>query len=411
MKICENPDILNIVYIFKIILNIAVVVAIVAVIIMIMLDVIKIITSADADNKNGKKNITKRLGAMVIILLVPSIISFVLSLVTQAAEYGNCIENANQDYIAIAYANFASEYVQKAEETKSYNDLSLAIRYTSKVKDESLKEELTRRIEAVQKYLDELNKGPSGGQIIGGSTSSPTIYGYFTTGNCQPSSSIKVLAEEPDPSCAINYWGNKNYLDSNSYVYPKDKNGKSLGAWPSNYSSIPTTIKIENSYLSGKFIWPVTPTNGVYNRGYDHVGIDIAAPVGAPIYSPVDGTLVYSHWGNTVNKGSDETAYSVRITLKDKETFFGVEITEVFLTHLSGIIYRCSSKTECNREIKKGELIGFVGTAAGTATSSGFAPHLHMSIYNFYNYDAGLTTEQIDDFYNMRDGKLIKAGG
>lgn len=184
MKICENPDILNIVYIFKIILNIAVVVAIVAVIIMIMLDVIKIITSADADNKNGKKNITKRLGAMVIILLVPSIISFVLSLVTQAAEYGNCIENANQDYIAIAYANWASEYVQKAEETKSYNDLSLAIRYTSKVKDESLKEELTRRIEAVQKYLDELNKGPSGGQIIDGDAPALTIDGYFTTGNC-----------------------------------------------------------------------------------------------------------------------------------------------------------------------------------------------------------------------------------
>ena len=411
MKICENPDILNIVYIFKIILNIAVVVAIVAVIIMIMLDVIKIITSADADNKNGKKNITKRLGAMVIILLVPSIISFVLSLVTQAAEYGNCIENANQDYIAIAYANWASEYVQKAEETKSYNDLSLAIRYTSKVKDESLKEELTRRIEAVQKYLDELNKGPSGGQIIGGSTSSPTIDGYFTTGNCQPSSSIKVLTEEPDPSCAINYLANQGKINKDDYVYPKDKNGKSLGAWPSNYSSIPTTIKIENKYAKDYFIWPVTPTNGVYNRGYDHVGIDIAAPMGTPIYSPVDGKLVYSHWGNTVNKGSDETAYSVRITLDTMFLHDDVLVTDVFLTHLSGIVYRCSNVNECNRKIKKGELIGFVGTAAGTATSSGFAPHLHMSIYNFKNYDAGLTTEQIDGLYGMYNGKSIKAGG
>lgn len=411
MKICENPDILNIVYIFKIILNIAVVVAIVAVIIMIMLDVIKIITSADADNKNSKKNITKRLGAMVIILLVPSIISFVLSLVTQTAEYGNCIENANQDYIAIAYANWASEYVQKAEETKSYNDLSFAIRYTSKVKDESLKAELTRRIEAVQKYLDELNKGPSGGQIIGGSTSSPTIDGYFTTGNCQPSSSIKVLTEEPDPSCAINYLANQGKINKDDYVYPKDKNGKSLGAWPSNYSSIPTTIKIENKYAKDYFIWPVTPTNGVYNRGYDHVGIDIAAPMGTPIYSPVDGKLVYSHWGNTVNKGSDETAYSVRITLDTMFLHDDVLVTDVFLTHLSGIVYRCSNVNECNRKIKKGELIGFVGTAAGTATSSGFAPHLHMSIYNFKNYDAGLTTEQIDGLYGMYNGKSIKAGG
>lgn len=411
MKICENPDILNIVYIFKIILNIAVIVAIVAVIIMIMLDVIKIITSADADNKNGKKNITKRLGAMVIILLVPSIISFVLSLVTQAAEYGNCIENANQDYIAIAYANSASEYVQKAEETKSYNDLSLAIRYTSKVKDESLKAELTRRIEAVQTYLDELNKGPSGGQIVDSDVSAPTIDGYFTTGNCQPSSSIEVLTEEPDPSCAINYWANKVVLNKDDYVYPKDENGKSLGAWPSNYSSIPKTIKIENKYAKDYFIWPVTPTYGVYRFVYDHNGIDIEAPVGTPIYSPVDGTLVYSHWGNTVNKGSDETAYSVRITLDTMFLYDDVLVTDVFLTHLSGIIYRCSSVNECNRKVKQGELIGFVGTAAGTATSPGFAPHLHMSIYNFKSYDAGLTTKQIESLYKMSNYKKIKAGG
>ena len=63
-----------------------------------------------------------------------------------------------------------------------------------------------------------------------------------------------------------------------------------------------------------------------------------------------------------------------------------------------------------------GELLGFVGNAAGTASSSGVAPHLHMSIYPASSYSSGLKTLIIQDFYDIKCGSScknisIKAGG
>ena len=60
-----------------------------------------------------------------------------------------------------------------------------------------------------------------------------------------------------------------------------------------------------------------------------------------PIYSPVDGDLLYSTWGYTSNLGSDETAYAVTIAPSTKYEYNGVIIDEIFMTHMSGIRYRC----------------------------------------------------------------------
>ena len=76
---------------------------------------------------------------------------------------------------------------------------------------------------------------------------------------------------------------------------------------------------------------------------------------GTPIYSPVDGTLDYSEWGHTSNMGGDETSYSVSITMNKAVNVGGKTVKTIFLTHMSGIRYRCARGT-CNRTVKKAPL-------------------------------------------------------
>lgn len=115
--------------------------------------------------------------------------------------------------------------------------------------------------------------------------------------------------------------------------------------------------------------------------------------------------MTYSEWGHTSNRQGDETAYSVSINLDKPTTYEGVNIGTVFLTHLSGIRYRCNP---CNQHVKKGELLGFSGNASGRQV---WAPHLHMTLYPKDNYNGGLRTRGIESLYGISDGCQLQAGG
>ncbi len=415
MRVCEDPDILNVIYIFTRMLNLIVIITIVILIIMVILDIIKMISNSDLDTKKGTKNITKRVAAAIIVFLVPSIVNIVLNVVGTTFEYGDCLNNSNREYISLANANKAEEYLKIAEEKMTSDAIYNAQKYIDKITDENYKKQLQNRLNAVEKYVADKQEASTPPQTIPPSTSPGTTLdtsGYYTTGDCNPPTTITVLDSEPNPSCAINYWANQypSIVKSSDYVYLKDEKGQSLGAWPKDYASIPTQINYTKTYLNGTFIMPVTPERGTYNFVYSHNGIDLMAAIGTPIYAPVDGTLMYSEWGHTVNKGSDETAYTVSIVMDQAVSFEGKELKQVFLTHLSGIRYRCSSTSDCNRKVKKGELVGFVGNAGGNAETVAYAPHLHMSIHPAGDYNSGLWTEQIEKLYNLESGQRIEAG-
>ena len=216
-------------------------------------------------------------------------------------------------------------------------------------------------------------------------------------------------ASEPCPNQAILYW--KRFLKQENFIFPMDKKTNlPLGAWPKDYAKYPTQLSGYKTYHK-YYIWPITPINGTYTTVYTHQSMDIMSSFGTPVYSPVDGTLVYSEWGGTQNRGSDETAYSVTITPSHTVSFAGTAINEIFLTHMSGIRYRCSWG-KCNRSVKKGELLGFSGNAAGTSESIGWAPHLHLTFYNKSSYrGTGLYTPSLEKFYGISNKTKRKAGG
>ena len=183
-----------------------------------------------------------------------------------------------------------------------------------------------------------------------------------------------------------------------------------MGAWPKDISSIKMQLTDYKTYQNGKVIIPTTPADGQYKAGYEHNGIDITAYFGTPVYSPVNGVIEYSEWGHTRNKSGNETSYTVTIKMDGYITIDGKRVNKFFMTHMSGIRYRCSYG--CNKRVKMGELIGFTGTASGsTCGSSTWAPHLHITVYPDNNYSGGLTTVQTEKIYGLKSGMSIKAGG
>lgn len=420
--ICTDPDAMTILRMVKTILTIAKIILPLIIIVTASIDFAKLVIAGNFENFKGPlEKLMYRLIAAVLVFFIPTLVNVIFGFIDENIDVVACFDNASLENIDAAYESKAIILLTQAEyslDSQDYEDASYAV---SKLEDGETKDNYLARLEKLHsliysKYeIDYIPRKITINNNTGNTTSSGSLVASgtpYSTGNGIMTPGIK-LSIEPDPSTAINYWSsNYNYIDANNFIYPTDANTKlSLGAWPKNYSVYTTQLSDYYVYLD-TFIFPVTPENGTYHFVYEHNGIDIMSSFGSPVYSPVDGTLEYSEWGHTVNKGSDETAYTVSIELDKPVNINGVAIQEVFLTHMSGIVYRCSSISTCNRRVQKGELLGFTGNAAGTAESIGWAPHLHMTLYPKGDYSSGLSSSIIQDkVYGLGSSNTVKAGG
>jgi murein DD-endopeptidase MepM/ murein hydrolase activator NlpD len=112
----------------------------------------------------------------------------------------------------------------------------------------------------------------------------------------------------------------------------------------------------EGAYGTGAFTWPA---GNHYLSGNDywsgHLGIDIAAGEGAPIYAADSGVVVFSGWALV--------GYGNMVMIdhgNGYQTLYG---------HMSSIV------ASCGRSVAKGAIIGYSGST-GNATG----PHLHFEV-------------------------------
>jgi len=110
------------------------------------------------------------------------------------------------------------------------------------------------------------------------------------------------------------------------------------------------------SRFGGGSYWTNPLPNGTWVRGFyaGHSGIDIAAPIGTPIYAANAGPILYAGW-NSWGYGS-----TVVIGHGPFSTLYG---------HMSSIA------VSCGQTVAAGQVIGTVGSSGN---SSG--PHLHFEI-------------------------------
>ncbi|GGA67273.1 murein hydrolase activator EnvC family protein [Ornithinibacillus halotolerans] len=123
----------------------------------------------------------------------------------------------------------------------------------------------------------------------------------------------------------------------------------------------------DTSVSSSNFIWPASGSRSsnygyrvdpiTYQRSY-HLGIDIAAPTGTPVYASTNGVAV---------RGNLSSTYGNHILVVTK--IDGVDYTTLY-AHLSGFA------VGDGEVVKQGQVIGYIGS---TGRSTG--PHLHFEVH------------------------------
>jgi murein DD-endopeptidase MepM/ murein hydrolase activator NlpD len=118
-------------------------------------------------------------------------------------------------------------------------------------------------------------------------------------------------------------------------------------------------LPADGAYGSGAFIWP-TSNHSVSGNDYwsGHLGVDIAAADGAPLYAADSGLVVYA--------GSIGGGYGLMIMIDHGNGY------HTLYAHNSQLLVRCG------QSVTQGQTIGYTGS---TGNSTG--PHLHFEVrYN-----------------------------
>ena len=156
LGICDNPEILKVMMLIKIVISAICVAVPIILIVVLMLDYAKAVSSNDNDMvMKVTRNLPYRLIAVVVIFFIPSLVKIVVNIADGSANtYIGCIENATPDNIESAYTESAADSVRKAKETLSINDYYAAKTQISKVKDVTEKNELSQELEDIKVYID-----------------------------------------------------------------------------------------------------------------------------------------------------------------------------------------------------------------------------------------------------------------
>lgn len=112
----------------------------------------------------------------------------------------------------------------------------------------------------------------------------------------------------------------------------------------------------DGAYGSGGFIWPAgnhTLSGNDYWSG--HLGIDIAAGEGAPIYAADNGVVVFAGWANG--------GYGYMVMIDHGNGY------QTLYAHMSQVV------AGCGRSVSQGQTVGYAGS---TGNSTG--AHLHFEV-------------------------------
>jgi murein DD-endopeptidase MepM/ murein hydrolase activator NlpD len=153
-----------------------------------------------------------------------------------------------------------------------------------------------------------------------------------------------------DTANATNTSGDREFRELFASWRSMDSTGVVTAA-PVARVSMPTGMPVQDAVLTSNFGMRTHPVLGGRRN---HKGIDLAEPIGTPVYATADGMVAraepFSSYGNYIqieHGGELQTRYA----------------------HLSGFA------VVAGQQVTKGQLIGFVGT---TGRSTG--PHLHYEV-------------------------------
>jgi murein DD-endopeptidase MepM/ murein hydrolase activator NlpD len=128
----------------------------------------------------------------------------------------------------------------------------------------------------------------------------------------------------------------------------------------------------------GDPMWPYVQMYGNY-QPYGHAGVDIACPVGTPVYAMAAGTVLWADWGTNLPGDDTGAGWASRWYL-----YKGFPGIVTVIQHPWGIgVYAHLSSNDAapaGTVVREGDLIGLSGNTGGVA------PHLHVEALTNLSY-------------------------
>lgn len=118
--ICKDVELLNVLTIFKSLIELVTIVVPVILTIFVMIDIVKTVTSNDVDTKKLFKAVSKRVIAAVLIFLVPYIMEFAIGILPNGKFYYlDCYQNAEKEEVNKIALENANESLGKLSDIVS----------------------------------------------------------------------------------------------------------------------------------------------------------------------------------------------------------------------------------------------------------------------------------------------------
>ncbi len=329
LSICDNGDVLSVFKIINIVITIIKIVVPIILILSLMIDYTKAIAdnNSDALAKINRTAVSKVVAA-ILVFYIPTFVTLIANISSYDKDnYLNCLTNATDEKIKMAYESVAQKYLDIAREELTDGSYLTAQSLINKLKDEESKERLSKELEEVKKALDE-----------------------------------KKRKEEEE----------------------RKSHQKSETGWWFPIGGATTTTKNGKLFATGA---PVGTTLTAFFGGNDsvhqglgggHGAIDIGVGRGNYVIASRSGTVIAPTAGQRI----DYPDQSIKPDANGKYNCSGLYANYVTIDHGDGTkadylhLYKNTITVRAGEHVEQGQVIGQVGSS-GCSTG----PHLHFAVY------------------------------
>ena len=155
LNICENPDVLEVFRIIKIVILIIKIVVPIILIVSLVLNYTSAVKSNDSDALNkANKSVIPKLVSAALVFFVPTFIDLIADMTDNDKGYATCLTSATPEGIEKARYSQIEVLVNHAKETLLLSDYNIALSQINSLKDESLKQQLKGSISTIKGYID-----------------------------------------------------------------------------------------------------------------------------------------------------------------------------------------------------------------------------------------------------------------
>ena len=159
LSICDNPDVLRVVRVVKIVINILKIVVPITLLLSLMIDYMKAITDKDDDLlKKVNKLAVSRCIAAALIFLIPTFVNLVINAASASIDYQSCLRNANTATINALEEQNARYWVDIARKEITDSSYGRAVGEVNRLKDPNTRAKFEEELKAIKEKLDEKHK-------------------------------------------------------------------------------------------------------------------------------------------------------------------------------------------------------------------------------------------------------------